>query len=101
MDLNTVKNLTTKNYMKVFSRRNVCFIKGDGNILTDTSGKNYIDFVAGIGVSTLGYNHPSLVSAITNQAQSLIHSSNLFYNREQAILCDKILKGSIFDKIFF
>lgn len=100
MDLNTVKNLTTKNYMKVFSRRNVCFVKGDGNILTDTNGKNYIDFVAGIGVNTLGYNHPTLISAITNQAQTLIHSSNLFYNREQAILCDKILKDTIFDKIF-
>ena len=85
MDLNTVKNLTSKNYMNVFSRRNVCFVKGEGNVLIDTNGKQYVDFVSGIGVNTLGYNHPALTSAITNQAQTLIHSSNLFYNKEQAI----------------
>jgi acetylornithine/succinyldiaminopimelate/putrescine aminotransferase len=44
MDLNTVKNLTSKNYMNVFSRRNVCFVKGEGNVLTDTNGKEYVDF---------------------------------------------------------
>lgn len=100
MDLNSVKNLTSKNYMNVFSRRNVCFVKGEGNILTDINGKEYIDFVAGIGVNTLGYNHPSLTSAITNQAQNLIHSSNLFYNKEQAILSEKLLEGTIFNKLF-
>ena len=87
MNLNTIKNLTSKNYMNVFSRRNVCFVKGEGNTLTDTNGKEYIDFVAGIGVNTLGYNHPSLVSAITSQAQTLIHSSNLFYNRTDYGIC--------------
>jgi predicted acetylornithine/succinylornithine family transaminase len=100
MNLNTIKNLTSKNYMNVFSRRNVCFVKGEGNTLIDTNGKEYIDFVAGIGVNTLGYNHPSLVSAITSQAQTLIHSSNLFYNREQAILSEKLLDGTIFNKLF-
>lgn len=100
MNFKEIKDLSTKNYMNVFSRQNVCFIRGDGNKLYDTSDKEYIDFVSGIGVNCLGYNNPDLVNAITAQAGRIIHSSNLFYNREQAILCEKMLEGTIFNKMF-
>ncbi len=86
--------------MSVFARQNICFVRGEGNRLYDTSDNEYIDFVSGIGVNSLGYNHPALTKAISTQASTLIHSSNLYYNREQAILCDKMLEGTIFSKMF-
>ena len=86
--------------MKIFNRQNLCFVSGDGNVLTDINGKKYVDFVSGLGVNCLGYNHPDLTEAVCRQAKNLIHSSNLYYNREQAILCEKFLSSTIFDKMF-
>ncbi len=100
MELKKIRDLSTKNYMNVFHRQNVCFVRGDKNKLYDTYGKEYTDFVSGIGVNCLGYNDPELTAAITNQASTLIHSSNLYYNREQALLCEKLLDGTIFNKMF-
>ena len=99
-DLETIKKLNAKNYMNIFNRQNLCFISGDGNVLTDINGKKYVDFVSGLGVNCLGYNHPDLTEAVCRQAKNLIHSSNLYYNREQAILCEKFLSDTIFDKMF-
>lgn len=99
-DLETIKKLNAKNYMNIFNRQNLCFISGDGNVLADINGKKYVDFVSGLGVNCLGYNHPDLTEAVCRQAKNLIHSSNLYYNREQAILCEKFLSGTIFDKMF-
>ena len=99
-DFETIKKLNAKNYMNIFNRQNLCFVSGDGNVLTDINGKKYVDFVSGLGVNCLGYNHPLLTAAICNQAKNLIHSSNLYYNREQAVLCEKFLSGTIFDKMF-
>lgn len=100
MELKKIRDLSTKNYMNVFHRQNICFVRGDKNKLYDTYGKEYTDFVSGIGVNCLGYNDPELTAAISNQAATLIHSSNLYYNREQAILCEKLLDGTIFNKMF-
>ncbi len=100
MELKRIKELSNKNYMNVFSRQNVCFVRGEGNKLYDTGGKEYIDFVSGIGVNSLGHNNPDLVAAISSQAAKLIHSSNLYYNDVQAELCEKMLEGTIFTKMF-
>lgn len=100
MELKKIKELSNKNYMNVFHRQNICFVRGDKNKLYDTTGKEYTDFVSGIGVNCLGYNDPELVKAISDQAAKLIHSSNLYYNEEQAVLCEKLLEGSIFTKMF-
>ncbi|MBQ7224301.1 MAG: aspartate aminotransferase family protein [Clostridia bacterium] len=100
MEFKRIKELSSRNYMNVFSRQNICFTHGEGNRLFDTYGKEYIDFVSGIGVNCLGYNNPDLTKAISEQASKLIHSSNLYYNREQAILSEKMLGGTIFSKMF-
>ena len=64
----TIKKLNAKNYMNVFNRQNLCFISGEANVLTDIYGKKYVDFVSGLGVNTLGYNHPKLTQAVCDQA---------------------------------
>mgnify|MGYP005839720459 FL=1 len=61
-----------------------CFVGGGGAFLYDQDGRRYIDFFAGIAVSTLGHAHPGFVKRLQAQIERPIHSSNWFYNREQA-----------------
>ncbi len=61
-----------------------CFTAGEGSLLYDQDGRRYIDFFAGIAVSTLGHAHPGFVKRLQAQLERPIHSSNWFYNREQA-----------------
>ena len=75
--------------------------KGQGVYLYDTDGKEYLDFSSGIGVNSLGYNHPKWTNATTNQIKTLQHSSNIFVNNVTADLSNKITKLSGMDKVFF
>ncbi len=65
-------------------RQPVCFIKGEGAYLYDQDNRKYVDFLAGIAVNLLGYNHPGLIRALEGQMRRVMHTSNLYYNREQA-----------------
>ncbi len=66
------------------NRRAVCFTKGKGSLLYDQDGKEYIDLFAGVAVCCLGYGHRAYTEALHRQIDSLLHSSNHFYNKEQA-----------------
>ncbi|KAI4453680.1 aminotransferase class iii [Holotrichia oblita] len=79
--------------------KNVCFVRGDKNKLYDTQDKEYTDFLSGIAVNCLGYNHPELNNAIIDQCQKLMHTSNLFYNVPQVQLCEKLLEGTVFERM--
>ena len=74
---------------------------GEGVFVKDTTGKKYIDFVSGIAVNSLGYNHPAVVQAIKEQAEKLIHISNLYWNEPQIDLAEKLCKASGLNKAFF
>jgi len=99
MILSKIKELDNQNYFALFNRQNVCFTHGDGAVLYDTTKKPYIDFFSGIAVNCLGYNHPKLTKAIASQAKKLMHSSNVFYNEPQVLLCKALLDGTGFDKM--
>jgi len=75
--------------------------KGEGMKVWDLEGKQYYDFIGGIAVNVLGYCHPKVVEAIKNQAEKLIHCSNLFYSEPQIILAEILVKISCGDKVFF
>lgn len=75
--------------------------RGQGAQLWDKSGKRYIDFFAGIAVSTLGHNHPALVSAISRQAEKLIHLSNYFYTEPNIRLALELCRQSGMDRALF
>lgn len=64
--------------LNTYGRQHVSFVSGKGCTVTDSEGKEYVDFVAGLAVNSLGYAHPRLVAAICNQANSIIHTSNLY-----------------------
>ncbi|MDH7569116.1 MAG: aspartate aminotransferase family protein, partial [Armatimonadota bacterium] len=68
------------------ARLPVCFVRGEGARLWDTAGKEYLDFLSGLGVCNLGHCHPAVVEAVRAQVGTLIHTSNLYYNETQARL---------------
>ncbi|HPX26806.1 MAG TPA: aspartate aminotransferase family protein [Treponemataceae bacterium] len=79
----------------------VVFTKGEGAVLTDTTGKKYIDFVSGIGVNCLGHNHPVLVKAISEQAAKQIHVSNYYLSDIGLSYVDELLKETGMERAFF
>jgi acetylornithine/N-succinyldiaminopimelate aminotransferase len=77
------------------------FVRGQGSVLWDASGKRYLDMYAGIAVSTLGHAHPKLTAAIAEQAGKLLHVSNYFYNEPNVLLAEKLCRLSGMDRAFF
>ncbi|HWY92899.1 MAG TPA: acetylornithine/succinylornithine family transaminase [Chthoniobacterales bacterium] len=85
-----------------YSRYDVVLVRGQGSRVWDEDGKRYLDFGAGIAVSTLGHSHPRLIEALDRQSRELIHTSNLYYTRPQGELARKLvgIVGSQ-GKVFF
>jgi len=75
-----------------YKRYDVVLVRGQGSRVWDDEGKRYLDFGAGIAVSTLGHAHPRLVEALDRQARELIHASNLYYTRPQGELARKLVE---------
>ena len=87
--------------MNTYARLPVTFSHGQGCRITDTEGREYLDALSGIAVSTLGHAHPRLVAAISAQAGRMLHTSNLYRIREQEQLADKLCALSGMSKVFF
>ena len=86
---------------KTYKRFPIVIAKGSGCTLFDASGSSYTDFVAGIAVCNLGHSHQGVVKAVTNQAQTLTHVSNLYYTIPQVELAAWLVQQSFADRIFF
>ncbi|MFM1841776.1 MAG: Acetylornithine aminotransferase [Cyanobacteriota bacterium] len=87
--------------MGTYGRFPIAIAKGQGSTLWDTTGKSYLDFVAGIATCTLGHAHPALIDAVSQQIQKLHHVSNLYYIPEQGELAKWIVDHSCADRVFF
>ncbi len=87
--------------MQTYGRFPIAIAKGEGCRLWDTTGKEYLDFVAGIATCTLGHAHPALVTAVSEQIKKLHHVSNLYYIPEQGQLAEWLVQHSCADKVFF
>ena len=79
MSLEMEQALDAAYVMPTFGRSPVEFVRGEGMTLTDSAGKEYLDFLAGIGVCSLGHGHPVLKGALEEQVPKLLHVSNYFY----------------------
>lgn len=102
MNLQEIKKIDKEHFMGIYSSRmNVCFDNGEGCYLTDIEGKQYLDAFAGIAVNCLGYNHPKLTAKICEMSKKVMHCSNVFYVKEQAMLEKKLCEISFADKVFF
>jgi predicted acetylornithine/succinylornithine family transaminase len=84
-----------------YAKAPVSFVKGRGLRLFDSSGKEYLDFASGISVNALGHCHPAITKAIEEQCGKFLHISNLYPNRPQIKLAQKMLSLTKFDKAFF
>lgn len=87
--------------MNTYNRGEKLFVEGQGTYLTDIEGKTFLDFISGIATNTLGHAHPGLVEAISKQAGTLMHTSNLFWNQPSIELAEKLVEHSNLDKVFF
>ena len=96
----TVQEKTEKYYIPVFSRTDLVLERGQGCYVYDQTGKAYLDVLAGIAVNVLGYSHPIVVKALTEQAMKLMHTSNIFYSKIQADLVEKLSEITGFEKSF-
>ena len=79
----------------------VVFVRGEGAVLFDTEGKRYIDFIAGIGVNSLGHNYAPLVEAVQKQTAREIHISNYYLSDVGIAFADELLKATGFAGGFF
>ena len=86
---------------RTYMRQETAFVKGKGTKLWDESGREYTDFLAGIAVCGLGHCHPQITRAVSEQAATLVHVSNLFYTRPQADLASLLCEKSFADRVFF
>ena len=84
-----------------YTRFPVVFEKGSGCELWDTQGRVYKDFVAGIAVCNLGHAHPRIQAAVAQQADTLLHVSNLYYTLPQVELASWLVENSFADRVFF
>ncbi len=91
----------TSPLLPVFARAELSFEKGEGPWLYGRDGQRYLDFGAGIAVNALGHAHPHLVSALTEQASKLWHSSNLFQIPEGERLAQRLVENTFADVVFF
>ena len=91
-------NLERDYVMRTFGRSPVEFVEGKGMLLYDDEGREYLDFLSGIGVTSLGHCHPRLVSAVADQAAKLMHVSNYFYIEERGEVA-RILSDLLNDKV--
>ena len=76
--------------MPTYKRLPVAFVRGRGALLYDQHNKEYIDGVSGIAVTNLGHCHPAVTAAINEQAQSLVHTSNLYRIPQQELLVSQL-----------
>ena len=88
-------------HMPVYGRQPVAFGRGVGSRLWDTDGNEYLDFVAGIAVMSVGHSHPKVVEAIRTQAGLLTHVSNLYYTEPQVLLAERLHELLGWGKVFF
>jgi acetylornithine aminotransferase len=87
--------------MTTYARLPVTFEKGEGAWLWDSNGKKYLDAVSGVAVCGLGHAHPKVAEALCRQAQTLVHTSNLYGIANQQALGERLVRAAGMDRVFF
>jgi acetylornithine/N-succinyldiaminopimelate aminotransferase len=99
--IDDVQALEARHVLQTYRRIPVTFVRGRGVRLYDTEGREYLDLLSGIGVASLGHAHPGLTRAIADQAETLLHTSNLFYHPFQGQLAERLATLSGLARAFF
>jgi acetylornithine/N-succinyldiaminopimelate aminotransferase len=95
-----LKALEARYAMPTYARAPVEFVRGQGARLWDAEGREYLDFFAGLSVHNAGHCHPRIVVAITEQADRLAGTSNLYYSEPAMRLCERLAESSLGGRVF-
>ncbi|MEM7491722.1 MAG: aminotransferase class III-fold pyridoxal phosphate-dependent enzyme, partial [Pseudomonadota bacterium] len=87
--------------LPTYNRADLSFVSGEGAWLVEADGRRFLDLGAGIAVNVLGHAHPGLTKALTDQAQALWHTSNLYRIPQQEDLARKLVDATFADTVFF
>jgi acetylornithine/N-succinyldiaminopimelate aminotransferase len=101
VNLTDLQALEERYLMRTYKRAPVEFVRGEGALLWDAEGKEYLDFLAGISVCSVGHCHPEVVEAVRDQAGRLMHTSNLFYTEPMVRLAERLSESSLGGRVFF
>ncbi len=101
MNFEDVQAAESKLLVQTYQRSPHLFVEGRGVYLIDEHGHEFLDLLSGIGVSALGYGHPTITAAVTAQAPRLLHTSNLFFHEHTAPLALRLTEISGLDRAFF
>jgi acetylornithine/N-succinyldiaminopimelate aminotransferase len=101
VSLAELQELERANVIGSYARLPVEFVRGEGSRLWDAEGNEYLDFLCGISVTSLGHCHPRIVGAVREQVGRLMHASNLFYTEPAMRLAEKLSRSSLGGKVFF
>jgi predicted acetylornithine/succinylornithine family transaminase len=101
LGLDRAQALDERYLMRTYRRAPVDFVRGEGALLWDAEGKEYLDFLSGISVSSVGHCHPAVVAAVQEQAGRLMHVTNLFYTEPMELLAQRLSESSLGGRVFF
>jgi len=101
MTLEQIAELEKRVLIPTYDRLPILAVGGEGCYLHDANGKKYLDFLGGLAVNSLGYNHPEIRATLRDSSESLLHVSNLIYHPFQAPLAEKLTHHSGMDRAFF
>ena len=96
-----VAKLTDRYVAHTYARYPIALVRGKGARVWDADGKEYLDFLAGIAVNSLGHCHPAVVRAIQQQSRKLLHVSNLYHILPQSELARELCRHSFAERVFF
>ncbi|NQW04310.1 MAG: acetylornithine/succinylornithine family transaminase [Acidobacteria bacterium] len=97
----SVQDQEAKHILQVYKRMPVVFERGEGSRLYTGEGDSYLDFISGVGVASLGHGHKALADALSAQAHTLLHTSNLFFHPLQAEVATRLAARTGLDRAFF
>jgi len=91
----------TDAFLPTYARYPVTFVRGEGTRLYDDAGREYLDFLCGISVTSVGHCHPRVVEAVREQAGRLMHTGNLYFNEPGVELAQRLVACSLGGGVFF
>jgi predicted acetylornithine/succinylornithine family transaminase len=100
MSVAELQQIERASVIGTYARAPVQFVRGEGTRVWDSEGNEYLDFLCGISVTSLGHCHPRVVAAVREQVGTLMHTSNLFYSEPAMHLCERLSQSSLGGKVF-
>ena len=101
MSFNDISALEQRALIPTYERLPILAVRGAGCYLYDDRGKRYLDFFGGLAVNALGYAHPEVLAVLRDEAETLLHVSNLIYHPYQAPLAERLARWAGLDRVFF